>query len=57
MVKKLIYWSIKTLQKSEASGPEFKVPTLQSYMSLEKSLEMLQKHSGLNACVCQKPAC
>lgn len=48
---------MKTLRKSEASGPEFKAATLQNYISLEKSLkDILQKHVGLNNCVCQKTA-
>lgn len=45
------------LKKFEASGPEFKVATLQNYISPEKRLKyILKKHVRLNNWVCQKPA-
>lgn len=48
---------MKTLRKSEAPDPEFKVATVQDYLSPENSLKyMVQKYVGLNNWVCQKPA-
>lgn len=44
-------------RKSVASGPEFQMATLQSYISPEKSLKYrLQQNVGFNDWVCQNPA-